>query len=96
MEMLIFLGIIGFIIFMPNIKAKVANKEYMQSEQAMNELGYRYDYERFSEIRDEVMMDRHKNPEKYYAPNYMQEMKNVSKEINKRCGNEKLRNKSDW
>ena len=55
----------------------------------MESLGYRYDWDKYNKIQNEVLDDRIKNPDKYPT------LHEYGKEINRRCEKEKLLNKSD-
>ena len=86
---LFFFAFIAFIIFMPSIKNGVKRREYDNAAKNMAAQGYRYDWDMYNKIQNDVMEDRNKNPEKY--PN----LHEYGKEINRRCAAEKLLNKSE-
>lgn len=88
-ETLFLIGLILVLVFMPQIKSYQKRKEYDNHAKIMKSLGYRYDWDKYNKIQNDVMEDRNKNPEKYPS------LHEYGKEINRRCEKEKLLNKSD-
>lgn len=86
---LFFVGFVLFILFIPSLKQRAKRIEYDKKAQTMAALGYRYDWDKYNKIQNDVREDRNKNPEKY--PN----LHEYGKEINRRCEAEKLLNRSD-
>lgn len=86
---LFFIGFILFILFIPNLKQRAKRIEYDNNAQTMTALGYRYDWDEYYKILNDVLEDRNKNPDKYPT------LHEYGKEINRRCNAEKLLNKSD-
>lgn len=86
---LFFVGFVLFILFIPSLKQRAKRIEYDKKAQTMAALGYRYDWDKYNKIQNDVLEDRNKNPEKY--PN----LHEYGKEINRRCEAEKLLNRSD-
>jgi hypothetical protein len=86
---LFFIGFVLFILFIPSLKQRAKRIEYDKKAQTMAALGYRYDWDKYNKIQNDVREDRNKNPEKY--PN----LHEYGKEINRRCEAEKLLNRSD-
>ena len=84
-----FIFFIAALVFMPQIVASSKRREYENTAKTMKSLGYRYDWERYNQIENEVRDDRAVHPEKY------QTMHDYGKEINRICAKEKLLNKSD-
>ena len=86
---LFFVGFVLFILFIPNLKQRAKRIEYDNNAQTMTALGYRYDWDKYYKIQNDVLEDRNKNPDKYPT------LHEYGKEINRRCSAEKLLNKSD-
>lgn len=88
-SMFFFFAFIAYLLLLPTLKNKAKVKEYDTRAKRLRELGYRYDWDKYNKIQQDVMEDRNKNPEKYPS------LHEYGKEINRRCEAEKLLNKSD-
>lgn len=88
MDTLLFVGFILMLFLIPKIKQHEKLKEYNDDIKTKQSLGYHYDWDRFNQIQNEVREER-------YTLNKYQSTQEYAKEINRRCENEKLLNKSD-
>ena len=85
-ETVFVIGVILFILFMPHLKNKAKQKEYDDKAASLRQQGYKYDWARYNQIRDEVSSQRINH-------SMYQSTQAFVNEVNRRCEEEKILNR---